>query len=117
MEFGRPLRQKKEKTLGWKLKILCIPGKLLGGDDTLSKYGMRHENRQAEETDTEVCKHLTGLLAEGSTDQIYTICVSRLGYTGRIAWQYYTEAWCSICIAIFSKASYTIRKLYQYCQT
>ena len=43
--------------------------------------------------------------------------IPRLGYTGRIVWQYYTEALYSIGIEIFSKASYTIPKLYQHCQT
>ena len=39
---------------------------------------------------------------------------SRLGYTWCIVWQYYTKAWYSIGIVNFSKASYTIPKLYQY---
>ena len=39
---------------------------------------------------------------------------SRLGYTGRIVWQYYTKVWYSIGIVNFLKASYTLQKLYQY---
>ena len=54
----------------WKFKILYILGKLLGGTDALSRYGVRHEDWRAEETNKDNRKNLKGLLAEGITDQI-----------------------------------------------
>ena len=32
----------KQKTLGWRFKIVYIPDKKLGGTDALSRYGVRH---------------------------------------------------------------------------
>ena len=32
----------KQKTLGWRFQVTYIPGKMLGGTDALSRYGVRH---------------------------------------------------------------------------
>ena len=46
----------KEKTLGWMFDTIYIPGKLLGGADALSRYGVRHEDFETEEPN--IRKHL-----------------------------------------------------------
>ena len=61
----------KEKTLGWQFNIIYIPGKRLGGTDALSRYGVRHsECISDDDSGVTVRKHLIGLLAESSSDQI-----------------------------------------------
>ena len=64
----------KEKTLGWHFQMLYIPGKLLGGTDALSRYGVKHcgcGNDEGNKVD--VRKHYIGLLADSSNDQICQI--------------------------------------------
>ena len=70
----------KQKTLGWSFKVVYIPGKMLGGTDALSRYGVRHcltntisqlqhsPSQQLELPDGQpsVRQHLIGLLASSA---------------------------------------------------
>ena len=42
----------KEKTFSWHFKITYIPGKLIGGSDALSRYGVRENDRLCAQIDT-----------------------------------------------------------------
>ena len=62
----------KQKTLGWRFQVVYIPGKMLGGTDALSRYGVRHcqdasgnSNFQEQHNPSQpsVRQHLIGLLA------------------------------------------------------
>ena len=61
----------KQKTLGWQFTTVYIPGKLLGGTDALSRYGVCHcsdkEIQQVTHEDSlSDRKHLIGLMATPS---------------------------------------------------
>ena len=64
----------KQKILGWQFWVVYILGKLLGGTDALSRYGVCHcsedENVQALRHNSEpsVRQHLVGLLAVASNE-------------------------------------------------
>ena len=64
----------KQKTLGWLFNIPYIHGKMLGGSDTLSRYGLRHcayehiQNMIYDE-DFHGSKHLNSLLTTADSDE------------------------------------------------
>ena len=76
MDNPRLLRLK-VKTFGWQFGIVYIPGKEIGGTDTLSRYGIEHKEDEC--LDTLICnnddwglvsnrKHLVSLLSAADTN-------------------------------------------------
>ena len=58
------LRRLKEKTFGWSFSMLHIPGRLHGGPDALSRYGLQTAGSDAQpEDDSSERHHLTALMA------------------------------------------------------
>ena len=56
------LRRLKEKTLGWQFAMVHVPGRLHGGPDALSRYGVRTSDSERD-LPSEDSHHLTVLLA------------------------------------------------------
>ena len=62
------LRRLKEKTFGWSFTMLHIPGRLHGGPDALSRYGLQPVGADAQlENDSSERHHLTALMATPPT--------------------------------------------------
>ena len=62
------LRRLKEKTFGWSFAMLHIPGRLHGGPDALSRYGLQSVDADSQsEDDGSERHHLTALMAAPPT--------------------------------------------------
>ena len=74
------LRHLKEKTLGWQFAMVHVPGRLHGGPDALSRYGVRTSDSERD-LPSEDSHHLTVLLAsplgpEDGVDEDFLLAVS-----------------------------------------
>ena len=74
------LRRLKEKTLGWQFGMVHVPGRLHGGPDALSRYGVLTSDSERD-LPSEDSHHLTVLLAsplgpEDGVDEDFLLAVS-----------------------------------------
>jgi hypothetical protein len=69
----------KEKLLRWDLRVIYIPGKFLGGTDTLSRYGVHDNNDEMVNWMTDITKNMAEVdsIAPWSDDKLCTLTGSQ----------------------------------------
>ncbi len=77
------IRRLKEKTFGWSFSLIHVPGRLHGGPDALSRYGLQNSDQQTSSVaavcdasveslflESEVINHMTALLSIQNNTEI-----------------------------------------------